>query len=149
MTIYRDTALLYPPFRRVCDELAQKLIRSYEAGKTKTLFKVFETYRSPERQADLVAKRVSKAGPFESAHQFGLACDFVGWLSADEADALSTVSHERVMPGWSWNSRLDWQFLKKSAEEFGASVPIKWDLVHVEHPRWREFRPAWREHFDN
>ena len=42
-------------------------------------FKIFETYRTPERQSHLKAKRpkVSNAGPWQSMHQYGLAVDFV------------------------------------------------------------------------
>ncbi len=42
-------------------------------------FKIFETYRTPERQKFLRAKRpkVSNAGPWQSMHQYGLAVDFV------------------------------------------------------------------------
>jgi peptidoglycan L-alanyl-D-glutamate endopeptidase CwlK len=47
-------------------------------------FKVFEAYRSPERQADLFAQGRTKPGsivthaePWRSYHQFGLAVDFV------------------------------------------------------------------------
>ena len=50
------------------------------------------------RQKDLIAKGVSKAGPFQSAHQFGLAADLVPFLTPDEAKALSLAKERGSSP---------------------------------------------------
>ena len=145
MAIYRDTTLLHPKFRRICEGLAQDLIRRYEAGETKTRFEIFETYRTPMRQRDLMKKGVSKAGPFQSAHQFGLAADFVPHLSPEEAAALSATTGERVFPGWNWHSSHDYRFLATAAQHFKLSVPITWDPCHVEHPNFVKLREEFRK----
>lgn len=138
MPVYRDTALLYGEFRRSADALAKYLIASHKTGLTKTKFEVFETYRDPFRQKDLIAKGVSKAGPYQSAHQFGLAADFVPVISPDEAAALSALTGERHIAGWNWHSSHDYRFLAASAQRFQMSVPISWDPCHVQHPEFDE-----------
>lgn len=140
MTIHRDTALLHPKFMRACVRLHDYLIDAHETGRTKTRFEIFETYRDPIRQADLLKKGVSKAGPFESAHQLGLACDFVPYLSPEEALALGERKGERVLPGWNWDPSHDYSFLATAAELFKLSRPITWDPCHIEHPNWRKHR---------
>ena len=92
MTIIRDLRLLHPKFGRAAGLLHQDLIRAYEAGETKTLFKVFETFRDPRRQLDALKKGVSKAGMYQSAHAFGMAADFVPFLSPYEARRSPTSS---------------------------------------------------------
>lgn len=135
MTIYRDTSLLHPKFRRVAERLDKRLMEAHQTGKTKTVFKIFETFRSPSRQKDLIAKGVTKAGPYQSAHQFGLAVDFVAVIDAAEANALSELRGERRFPGWSWDPSHDWDYLTKEAKALGL-VTIDWDRPHVQHPEW-------------
>ena len=136
MTIIRDLRLLHPKFGRAAGLLHQDLIRAYEAGETKTLFKVFETFRDPRRQLDALKKGVSKAGMYQSAHAFGMAADFVPFISPYEARTLSDELGYIVHPGWSWHASHDYGFLKTRAEHFGLRVPIAWDLVHVQHPQF-------------
>lgn len=85
----------------------------------------FETYRSPSRQYEMVQKGVSRALPMRSAHQYGLAVDFVplvdGKLSWD-------------VPTSVWN-RLD-----DCAKDCGLVRPISWDRAHIEHPIWQIVR---------
>lgn len=148
MTIHRDITLLNAKFARIAKRLADYLIDSHETGRTKTRFEIFETYRDPMRQADLLRKGVSKASSFQSPHQFGLAVDFVPYLSADEAIALSATKGERVLPGWSWDPSHDYAYLAASASKFELTVPITWDPCHVEHPQWRKFRQEYVKHFE-
>lgn len=129
-TIYSDVALLHPEFRRRAVDLLNYLERAYKTGVTKTRFEIFETFRSPLRQAQLLAEGRSKARPFESAHSMGLAADFVPFLTQAEGAAIG------AKPGWNWSEVHDWAFLKRSAEAFNLKVPIAWDKVHVEHPDW-------------
>lgn len=148
MTINRDITLLHPKFARVAKRLADYLIDSHETGRTKTRFEIFETYRDPVRQADLLRKGVSKAGPFESAHQCGLAVDFVPYITPEEAAILSERRGERVLPGWNWDPSHDYAYLATAANHFQLAVPISWDPCHVEHPNWRKFRAEWRKQFE-
>jgi hypothetical protein len=91
-----------------------------------TRFRCFETYRDPARQAVLYAAKKSKAGPFESAHQFGLAVDFVPWGPR----------------GWVWPASDDseWDDLRTAALGFGLANGISWDRPHVEHLAFAEVR---------
>lgn len=94
------------------------------AGKVKALmadlahsnltFDLFETYRSPERQAQVIRAGTSRALPWTSPHQFGMAADFA-WMSA--------TGH------WDWSADHDWHILV---------APISWDLGHLELPHWKE-----------
>lgn len=145
MTIYNDLALTNPKFGRACKRLHEYLIDAHETGRTKTRFEIFETYRDPRRQADLLKKGASKAAAFQSAHQFGLACDFVPYLTPEEATALSEVTRERVLPGWNWHSSHDYRFLATSAQIFKLAVPLTWDPCHVEHPNWPKLRESFRK----
>lgn len=108
-------------------ELASHLEDDFKAGRTKSLFKAFETYRSPERQDFLFHHmKTTKAMAYQSSHQFGLAADFVAW-------------HEGPLGGsyWSWSEKEDWAWLESRAIEHGLAVPIGWDRPHVEdRERW-------------
>lgn len=148
MPIYSDVSLLNAKFGRSIVRLHKYLIDAHETGRTKTRFEIFETYRDPVRQASLLGKGTSKAGPFQSAHQFGLACDIVPHLDNREANELASRIGEAVFPGWSWHSSHDYSFLAKAAEEHGLTVPISWDRCHVEHPKWREFRKKYAFTFE-
>lgn len=136
MSIISDPKLFHPKFAYAASQLDKLLRGGYETGITKTHFKLFESYRHPIRQNDLLAKGASKARQFTSAHQLGLAGDWVPYLSPVEAQALSERIGERVLPGWNWHSSHDWLFLRKSAQAVGLEVPMDWDRAHVEHPDW-------------
>lgn len=140
MAIYSDVSLLHPKFRGKLVTLHEDLIRAYETGITKTRFEIFETFRDPIRQMEMVRKGTSKAAAFHSAHAFGLAADVVPFLSDEEATALALKKGERVWPGWSWDASHDYGFLALRAAHFGLTVPLKWDLCHVEHPDWPRVR---------
>ena len=148
MTIYSDLSLCNPEFAARCTRLHKYLVDAHQTGRTKTRFEIFETFRTPMRQRDLIKKGVSKAGPFQSAHQFGLAVDFVPYLSPEDAAALSASTGERVFPGWNWHSSHDYRYLAESATRFKLAVPITWDPCHVEHPHWPQLRAAFRKYVD-
>lgn len=133
-TIYRGIGLLHPKLSAIATSLSQDLIRSYQAGRTEFRFEVFETFRSPARQIRLKREGTSKAGPWQSAHQFGLAIDFVPYLSQAEAVALGKPV------GWYWPPIEDgcWTFLDNRAKTFGVSRTIAWDGPHIEHPLFEE-----------
>ena len=148
MTIHNDIALLHPKFGRKCKRLAEYLIDAYETGRTKTRFEVFETFRDPMRQNDLLRKGVSKAMAWQSAHQFGLAVDFVPYITPLEAAALAEDRGEKVLPGWNWAATHDYDFLAASAKLHNVLTPIKWDPCHVQAPEFEEIRKVYRIHLE-
>lgn len=148
MPIYSDVSLLNPKFAAVVVRLDKYLIDAHETGRTKTRFHIFETFRDPMRQAQLLAKGASKAGTFQSAHQFGLAVDFVPVIDVAEAGVIAKALGERVSAGWSWWSGHDYDFLKAAAEKHGLTVPITWDRVHIEHPKFKKLREAFRKYVE-
>lgn len=145
MTIHSDVSLLNPKFAAVVVRLHNYLIDSYETRRTRTRFEIFETFRDPMRQAELLKKGATKAGAFQSAHQLGLAVDFVPFIDEAEARVIAKALGERVASGWSWWSGHDYEFLKQCAEDHGLAVPLTWDRVHVEHPKWPKLREQMRK----
>ena len=82
-------------------QAATDTLDSFKGGNFQ--FKIFESYRSPERQAHLAKKRprVPRAGPCHTIHQYGLACDFVidvkgvgGWSTKGEYKDWWGLLHE-------------------------------------------------------
>lgn len=129
-----DLELLHPAVGMKFRELARSLEAAYATGRTKTLFMTFETYRTPHRQRFLNRTNPSatKASAFQSAHQFGMAVDFVAF----------DVEHSK----WSWDEHHDWAFLKAEAEAYKLTVPIGWDRVHVEAPLFQAIAYELRGH---
>lgn len=111
----RSLDFLAPVARKVFQALAHDL-------EMDTPFLPFETYRSPEDQEHDFRRGTSKAHAFESAHQFGLAVDFVPFINGN----------------WTWTVPDDvWNALVGKAAAHGLLVPIAWDRGHVEHPCWK------------
>lgn len=132
--INRSIDDLHPKFIGIFENLKQRLISGYETGVTKTRFEVFETYRSFERQDYLFSVRTTKARGGQSAHNFGLAVDFVPRVDDPTKDGF--VLH------WSWSLHHDWAFLQKVAAECGLenqSKNLRWDKPHVQVPHWRSW----------
>ena len=130
-----DLNRLHPEFLGTAISLHQRLIRLHQAGTLQLRLEVFETFRSFERQDDLFSKGTTKARGGQSPHNFGLAVDFVPFLSQCEARALG------VSPGWYWPevSNPCWKILEQSAASFGLKT-ISWDKPHVEHPDWKKLK---------
>lgn len=128
--IDRDLRNLHPIAFDAFSELAIDLTEQVERGNTDTVFRVFEGYRSPMRQRFLYEQepRVTQANAWQSAHNFGLAVDFVPWVFKDGQHV------------WSWADEHPWDFLKERAKIFGLHVPIAWDRGHVEHQAWRDHK---------
>jgi len=125
--VVRDMDLLHPLAREQFHRLEALLVESKDQGLTPTLFRPFETYRTPQRQNHLLrTTKNTHVGAFMSSHQYGLAVDFV------------PLEGEK----WSWSPDHDWEFLRQTAEKCGLTVPIRWDPGHVEHPRWHWFHDA-------
>lgn len=97
----------------------------------------FEGFRHPLRQHYLLTRAKStKAGPWQSAHQYGMAMDFAGRFVDEQGNVL--------VNSWNWDDVPEsaWVELKRRAAIVGLDVPIAWDKGHVEHPRWRAVRAA-------
>lgn len=121
---YRNSEL-HPKAREVFALLAHRLEEGYRNGNTPTLFKPFEGFRTPERQDFLyTVEKSTKAKGWQSAHNYGLAVDFV------------PLSDAKNMSSWSWEGPHDWAFLNYWATQLGLSNTIVWDRPHVEHPIW-------------
>lgn len=118
---------LHPIARPKFKSLISLLGEAYRRGDTKTLFEPFTGYRPPERQAELYNQhpRVTYVRAWRSAHQYGLAVDF--------------IAHDD-MP---WDDAHDWEFLKITAVSVGLLRPISWDKGHIIHPAWNEVHQAW------
>lgn len=118
----RNVLMLHPVMRGSVIELQKKL------KEAKLQFELFEGWRSPIRQEALYASnpRVTNARAWRSAHQYGLAADFV-W---------------RDGKFWSWDDEHPWHELKKIATSLRLDVPITWDRGHIQHPLWKRWKAA-------
>ena len=83
----------------------------------------------PERQALMIKRGVSKAKPWQSAHQYGLAVDLVPVVFGK----LSWI-----VPGDVW-TRLAAEVLP-----FELRCPIGWDKSHCQHTAFDDVMKAWR-----
>jgi hypothetical protein len=118
MSVIREVDLLDPVFAACLDALMAKL-----AG---TDIQVYETIRSPKRQAEVLAEKRSRSAPYQSAHQYGLGADLV------------------FFP-WRWPDKDDpaWSPIREHAPEFGL------ETLHFERPHvqlrgfdWRAMEPG-------
>lgn len=127
-------ATLHPKFAPIVKRLYQHLLATHEAGRLQFRFEVFEGFRHFGRQVGLVSEGVSKAGPWMSAHNYGLATDFVPYLTKEQARELARPA------GWYWPEVSDpaWKILKEQATIAGATCPITWDKPHVEFLGFRD-----------
>ena len=124
--IHRDMGMLHP--RAIDDfmELERVLTALFHTDGLAVHFRAFEVWRSPTRQAKLFKDGKSRARPWMSAHQYGLAVDFVPWTAAR---------------GWHWDPpRGAWDDLRKAATQCGLVNNLDWDRAHVEHPWFQELR---------
>jgi peptidoglycan L-alanyl-D-glutamate endopeptidase CwlK len=120
MTEDRNLANLHPVFREKVKELL-KIIEDERLP-----FKLFEGYRSASRQAKLYAQGrtapgniVTKARPWTSNHQYGLAGDFVLFVNGD----------------WSWSESGKYAYMWKRLHDIGRSLgltPLSWEVPHLE-----------------
>lgn len=118
----RETSLtvLHPHFKSRLEGLMGRLSSDFVRGIISTRFEVFETYRNPVRQQELFDLGHTKARPWQSGHQFGLAADIVPLDAAGK---------------WTWEpaDRLAWTQLRERALSVGLDAPLSWDRAHVQH----------------
>lgn len=123
-----DFDLVHPKARASFELLSYRLEEKFNAGVTQYWLRPFEGYRSPKRQAELLAGRKTKAGPFQSAHNFGLAIDFVPY------------NLEKNEYWWPNADHQIWKDLRVAATDRGLVNNIDWDRPHVQHPLWYQIR---------
>lgn len=119
---------LHPAVAGSFTSLEAALTAAYQGGSTTWWFRPFEGYRSPQRQTAAILKRTTRARAFESAHQYGLAVDFVPYL-------------EKKGYHWPDANEQQWDFLRITAKKFGLLNDISWDRPHVWHPIWDKIQP--------
>lgn len=119
-----DMDLVHPVAREAFKLLEYDLTLMHSHGTIHTWFRPFETYRHPARQREALRNKTSRAGMYDSAHQFGLAVDFVAWSNGR----------------WSWDPKLPWDVLRAAATKRGLINELSWDRAHVEHPYWQDLR---------
>lgn len=134
-TFNRDYGLLHPKMSPRVADADKLLLRAFETGKCEFLFKVFEGYRDVVGQRDRLVSKVTKAAPWQSAHQYGLAVDYVPYLTTDQARKRG------VKAGWFWPVITDesWIILHQVAADAGLINTIPWDRPHCEHPMFEDF----------
>lgn len=126
----RELARLHPVVRHAIGETLTVL------AKDGIPFRLFEGYRTPERQAHLYAQGrtrpggiVTKAEPWESYHQYGLACDLVLFENG----------------AWSWDASgakaKSWDRMKEVAAKHGLRT-LDFERPHVEFkgPKWQDLQ---------
>jgi hypothetical protein len=109
----------------------------FEMAKQALPFRIFEAYRTPQRQAELYAKgrikpgrKVTRADAWQSMHQYGLAVDFV------------LYHPEPGVEGWSWKTTGKcagyWAEYKRLAIACDLRQ-LSFELPHVQLPghSWR------------
>ena len=118
-----DPALLHPVFREKVEDLLKRLAAEGVP------FALFEGFRSPERQQFLYAQGrtrpgaiVTKARPWASYHQYGLAADFVLLVNGE----------------WSWDTSGAkarwWKRLPEIGKELGLE-PLLFEMPHLQLAR--------------
>lgn len=107
--------------------VANRIVDAFQNEELTQLYLPFDGWRSPPLQLDMMKRNVSKAAPWQSAHNYGMAVDFVGWNPAAQ---------------WNWKPAddPDWGLIGKIAVNAGMLRPIKWDKPHVEHPLWTSIK---------
>lgn len=113
----RDYACLHPAVRPMA-------VAFFTHPEIKALdLHLFEGWRHPLRQLKLYNQRpqVTKAGPWRSAHQYGLAFDAV----------------RKYKGNWNWDiNQSDIRAAQLVGHRIGMRTPIDWDPLHFQHPAW-------------
>lgn len=126
--VIRSMTLCHSKAKRVFIETEQEFIAANKAGLTKARFEVFETFRHPMRQEHLFAANTTKARAWQSAHQYGLAVDFVPRLDGRWTWLLSELGDTDML------------HFRRIVGNHGLIADIAWDPFHCEHPLWRRVK---------
>lgn len=126
---------LHPKCRDKFLQLAFDLLAGFDAGETTTLFLPFEGYRSPLGQIIARRNNSTRADPWESPHNYGMAVDFVP-VGINDVEQVGNYN-------WTWSEDKDWNYLATMAQRRGLICQTKgleWDKPHVQHPLWYQIR---------
>ena len=123
----RDPSKLHPAVRGAILNVVE------ETNKLGLPFRIFEAYRTPERQNWLYAQgrtqpgqKVTDAKAWQSMHQYGLAADIVLFVDGE----------------WSWGGKdADWTTMHDIARDNGLT-PLKSEKPHIEliGADWRHYQ---------
>lgn len=131
--VIRRMDFLHPRVQKDFANVQSALTAAFVTGRTKYAFRVFETYRTLERQQWAFDAGTSKARPWSSAHNVGCAADFVPYGTGRDGQPA----------GWFWPSAEDpeWDKLREIAHASTSGrcySLIAWDRPHVEHEHWNK-----------
>lgn len=125
---------IHPEMRTPINQLAEACRTAiFRHEGSDYMLQPFEGFRLPSRQEYLLTiMKTTKARPWQSAHQYGLAVDF----------ACRSVDQHGRLAGWFWpQNEAIWNFLKMKARAIEPlDVPISWDHGHVEHHMWKRIK---------
>lgn len=121
-----DFDRLHPKVRQPFELLSLRLEDEWRAGNTPYWIRPFEGFRDPDKQIELLREKRTKAGPWQSAHNYGLAVDFVPFIDGEYR--------------WPRADHECWDFLRALCVNRGLINSIDWDRPHVEHPIWHQVR---------
>lgn len=119
-----DFDKLHPKVRQTYELLAYRLEEQFKNGLSEYWLRPYEGYRSPGRQDELFKKGTTKAEAFQSAHNYGLAVDFVPYDVKANKYWWPNADHQI------------WKDLRVAATNRGLVNNIDWDRPHVQHPMW-------------
>ena len=154
-----DIMLLKEPFRFLVAEMIHGIVSA------DLPFVVFETFRSEARQKHLKARGVTRAGPGQSPHEYGLAVDFIldlshpfwddkpdrpeavdgGGAAWDTGTKHGKVERPSVYGAW---LALEQQALRVQHVDWGGRwkssryAPLGWDCPHFELRGWKSFKAS-------
>lgn len=141
-----DYRMLHPKVQGAFQHFSDELFRLYLTGEGPCWFKAFEGYRSPQRQLELYqtsrgdGSRVTNAKPFESAHQYGLAVDYVPFVVRDPREVKETAQ-ETTQGSWKWDvDDSAWDWFDSQVKRAGLYRTIRWDRPHVTHLMWEQIK---------
>lgn len=127
--IDREWGHLQPTFSKLVAEALTRL-NAAKGWSRPFMWQMFEGWRHPARQLHVLQSGTSKAAPWNSAHQYGLAADLV----------------PLTMAGWTWDvTSEDKRMFRNVVEGIRQlRVPIDWDPLHVEAGWWPAMKAARR-----
>ena len=132
---------IHPKARGPFMRLEEELLRMYMAGSIPYWFRAFEGYRSPLNQNNAFERGASKAKAWQSAHQYGLAVDFVPYVQPGDGAATAKPQPHPHQGRWAWDvPAAAWDLFDRAVTQSGLLRPIPWDRPHVEHTLWREIK---------
>lgn len=118
------------PMGFLADQICKEMQRAGYAPR------IFILFRTPEQQAKEKADGDSRAGPFQSAHQYYCAADII-------CEKWAWFGHKDAPDGTEfWNTLWDCVELVSEKYKVKFSPRLSWDAAHVQLAEWKEFRSS-------